>query len=344
MTRHAHLRSVPIYLRLRASVVAACEYFVRTMTIDDAIAKWEATKARAVSQNTANVNHDIALAPAPVLMERYLNVDGFVDRDAYPLIVERISVGSVIFSRSYSSDAWIFLKNNHIILSLFLAHPKHPFSRIERGICLFCSILMGFGLTCAFNLITKEPDMTIVSVVVGGIIQGMYDALLRTFAECLCVQSCPRCIVKCFEFCGRVGMILQFLLGCFVLAIGMVAFLTTMDVSNLRGVSWRFALSKGGSWIVASLVFTILAYHFSRQYQMRPETSRRTFAEKEAHERWNTPVEPWCCGCCLPSRPPSYMWNYYIGENVTYEQLPARAPSYRIQYMCFSCGSDTPSP
>lgn len=311
------------------------------MGIDDAIAKWEATKARTTAANVV-VNQPIALAPAPVLMERYLDDDGFVDRDAYPVLVERISVWSVIFSKSYASDAWIFLKNNHIILSLFLAHPKHPFSRTERAVCLFCSVLMGYGLTCAFNLITKEPDLTVVSVVVGGIIQGMYDTLLRTFAECLCVQSCPRCIVKCFEFCGRVGMVLQFLFGCFVLVIGMVAFLTTMDVSDLGGVSWRFALSKGGSWIVASFCFTILAYHFSRKHQMRPGTSRRTFDEREAHERWNTPVEPWCCCCCLPSRPPSYMWNYYIGENVTYEQLPERAPSYRTQCLCFSCGNDTP--
>ena len=59
------------------------------MGIDDAIAKWEATKARTTAANVV-VDRPIALAPAPVLMERYLDDDGFVDRDAYPVLVERI--------------------------------------------------------------------------------------------------------------------------------------------------------------------------------------------------------------------------------------------------------------
>lgn len=271
-----------------------------------------------------------------------MNEDGLVDREAYPLFVERLSVGSVIFSKSYVSDLWLYMKNEHILLSIFMAHPKHPFSRMARLVCLFCSVLLGYGLTCLFNLIVAEPDMTIISIVIGGLIQGCYDALLRAFATCLCVQGCPRCIVKCFEFCGRIGMLVQFLLACFVLVVGLVALLTTVTPSELGGVSWRFALSKGASWIVASFLFTILTYHIARSYQMRPSSKRKTFAEKEALERWNTPEEPWiCCCCCCPARAPSYMWNYYIGENATYEQLPERAPRYRIETCCCSCGKDT---
>lgn len=321
-----------------------------TMTLEDTIARYEATKRAAkekanaalhqAKEVMARVQREVKNAPAPVMMDRYLTEGGFVDREAYPIFVERISVGAVIFSKSYASDAWLYLKNNHLLLSLFMAHPKHPFSRSERMVCLFCSVIMGYGLTCAFNLISGEPDRTVVSVVVGGIIQGLYDALLRMFAECLCVQSCPRCIVKCFEMCGRIGMVVQFLLGCLVLCIGFVAFVTSMSFTALGGVSWRFALSKASSWIVASMIFSLMAHHYARSSQMRPSAARRTFQEKEAHLRWETPSEPCCCGCLFPARAPSYFWNYYIGEDCTYDDLPPRAPKYAITVCGCSCGND----
>lgn len=323
------------------------------MTLEDAIAGWEESKRKAkeaviqarkaVQAEVVRATQNIANAPAPVMMERFADGDGFVDREAYPIFVERITMGSVIFSQSYASDAWLYLKNNHLILSILLAHPKHPFSKAERLVCLFCSVIMGFGLTCAFNLITKEPTKTILSVVIGGLIQGIYDALLRVFAECLCVQGCPRCIVKCFELCGRVGMVLQFLLGCVVLCIGLVAFLTEMPVAELGGVTWRFGLSKAASWLVASLLFCFISYHFARRSQMRPASARRSFKEKEAHEKWNTPQDPWCCccSCFITARAPSYFWNHYIGNDVHFEDLPERAPRYAIKVLCCSCGSDT---
>lgn len=320
------------------------------MPLEDAIARYEDAKRRARDAATAAsavaavelaaVQRVVQNAPAAAMMERYIDGSGFVDREAYPVFVERLAVGMVIFSKDYWRDLWLYLKNNHLLLAVFLAHPKHPFSRTERLICLFCSVMIGFGLTCLFNMLTKEPDRTLISVIVGGVIQGLYDALLRLFAECLCVQSCPRCIVRCFETCGKIGMVLQFFLGCLVFFLGIVAFVTSADVEALAGVSWRFALSKAGSWIVASLLFCVAVYHFARQSQMRPASSRRSFSEKEAHERWNTPQDHWCCccSCLMPARAPSYFWNYYIGENVTFEELPERPPGYAVKCCCCTCG------
>lgn len=295
------------------------------------------------AQELAKAQNAVKNAPAPVMMQKFVDGTGFVDREAYPVFVERMAVGSVIFSKSYWGDAWLYLKNNHLLLAVFLAHPKHPFSRMERLICLFCSFLVGFGLTCLFNLITKEPTKTVVSVLVGGLIQGIYDALLRLFAECLCVQSCPSCIVRCFEACGKIGMLVQFFLGCMVLVIGIVAFLRAEQRETLIGVTWRFALSKAASWIVASLLFCLIGYHFARRSQMRPGSSRRTFSEKEEHDRWNTAEAHWCCcfSCLMPRRAPSYFWNYYIGEDVTFDELPDRPPKYKAK--CF-CGASEPAP
>ena len=322
----------------------------RVMTLEDAIARYEATKAAAIAtardaavrarEEATRAQRVVMNAPAPALAARFARADGFVDRGAYPVFVERIAVGSVIFSQSYARDAWLHVKNNHLLVALFMAHPKHPFSRTERAVCLFCSLIMGFGLTCAFGLIADEPDKTVVSVIVGGFIQGVYDALLRMFAECICIQSCPRCVVNCFETCGRIGMVLQFLLGILVLCIGFLAFVTSESLRALGGVTWRFAMSKASSWVVASMIFVLLGHHLARRNQMRPAASRHTFSEKEAHERWNTPQEPWCCSCCLPSRAPSYFWNYYIGEDVSFEDLPMKRPKYAVKNFGCVCGQD----
>jgi hypothetical protein len=322
----------------------------RVMTLEDAIARYEATKAAAIAtardaavrarEEATRAQRVVMNAPAPALAARFARADGFVDRGAYPVFVERIAVGSVIFSQSYARDAWLHVKNNHLLVALFMAHPKHPFSRTERAVCLFCSLIMGFGLTCAFGLIADEPDKTVVSVIVGGFIQGVYDALLRMFAECICIQSCPRCVVNCFETCGRIGMVLQFLLGILVLCIGFLAFVTSESLRALGGVTWRFAMSKASSWVVASMIFVLLGHHLARRNQMRPAASRHTFSEKEAHERWNTPQEPWCCSCCLPSRAPSYFWNYYIGEDVSFEDLPMKPPKYAVKNFGCVCGQD----
>ena len=87
------------------------------MTLEDTIARYEATKRAAKEKANAALNQakevmtrvqrEVKNAPAPVMMDRYLTEGGFVDREAYPIFVERISVGAVIFSKSYASDAWL---------------------------------------------------------------------------------------------------------------------------------------------------------------------------------------------------------------------------------------------
>ena len=281
----------------------------------------------------------VASPPTTLTMVKFTGNDGLTDRVKYPVLVERLTVGSVIFSKSYVSDAWLYLKNNHLMLAMFFAHPKHPFSKTERSVCLFCSILMGYGLTCAFDRVKSEPTKTVVSIVIGGVLQGVYDALLRIFAECLCVQRCPRCVTKCFEACGKVGIIFQFILGCTVLTLGLASFLSESDVAHLGGVTWRFALAKGASWILLSLLFCLVSFHFARKAQMRPAGSRRSFSEKEAHERWETPATSSCCHGA--TRAPSYYWNHYIGADVTYDQLPERAPQYRVRVLDCFCGKNS---
>jgi len=37
-----------------------------------------------------------------------------------------------VYSKNWKSDLWLHLKNKQIFISLFFAHPQHPFNRYER--------------------------------------------------------------------------------------------------------------------------------------------------------------------------------------------------------------------
>ena len=34
------------------------------------------------------------------------------------------------------TDSWFYVKNNHVCISIFLAHPSHPYTRERRCACL----------------------------------------------------------------------------------------------------------------------------------------------------------------------------------------------------------------
>ena len=59
------------------------------------------------------------------------------------------------------------------------------------------------------ELIEDEDTRFWTSLVVGSIGQGVMDSLLRSFAECSCVQGKQRCLVAVAECCGKIGIFIQ---------------------------------------------------------------------------------------------------------------------------------------
>lgn len=261
-----------------------------------------------------------------------------------PEVVERLQSGHAVFSQSFRSDLWLFLKNNHLIFSLFLAHPKHPFSPCERRVCLTCSLALGLGLTCLFNLMRGDDDgegvsdaaVAAVTIVIGGALQGIYDTLLKLFATCSCVQSCPTPVRSLFECCGAIGLAFQFIIGAVFCVSGVLLLRAIHGGEELGVAAWQFFASKSQAWFVSSVLVASLSFWLRRRKQMRPDSP-------EAYEKWNAVPDGKkkmsLCGVGA-AKPQSFLWNQYVGEDATFADLPVRAPRYSYTICGQSFGQD----
>ena len=80
------------------------------------------------------------------------------------------------------------IKNEHVLLSVLLAHPLHPFSRGERIAILVTSLVLAAALAILFRSYFVFSDIIATSIVCF-VIQVPYDTLLRFFATCGVVQT-----------------------------------------------------------------------------------------------------------------------------------------------------------
>jgi hypothetical protein len=257
-----------------------------------------------------------------------------------PILVERLQAGHAVYSQSFISDTWLVLKNSHLIFSLFFAHPKHPFSACERRICLSCSLALGFGITCLIALMNDSVTggtLIAVTVLLGGLLQGVYDALLRIFATCSCVQRCPTPIRVAFECCGSIGLVFQFVFGAIICVSGVLSLKALYGDDEVSTATWQFFASKFQAWFVSSIALSVLSFWMRRRKQVRPTDS-------QAYEEWNKIPDGARGVLCLTGAktPQSFLWNKYIGEDKTMEHLPLRAPRYAYTLCCMQFGEDEP--
>ena len=54
------------------------------------------------------------------------------------------------------ADGWFYVKNNHVFLSIFLAHPSHPYTRGRRFLVLLNSLSFAWFVTALFQVIIPE--------------------------------------------------------------------------------------------------------------------------------------------------------------------------------------------
>ena len=63
-----------------------------------------------------------------------------------PEVVQKLWFGMALYSQSFPLDFWMALRNKHILFSCLLAHPLHPFSKMERLLVLVSTVLFAYGL------------------------------------------------------------------------------------------------------------------------------------------------------------------------------------------------------
>ena len=126
------------------------------------------------------------------------------------VIVQRLVMKSFhLPGNSFWQDWYMFVTNNHIILSFCLAHPLHPFGKRERVINLMASLAFGLIATCCVVLyyFFTERDMnkTVIyfdffglfpiSISSGMIFLGIFGGMCNVFWDfgVWFLQACPPC-------------------------------------------------------------------------------------------------------------------------------------------------------
>eukprot|EP00615_Pteridomonas_danica_P012061 CAMPEP_0114359918 /NCGR_PEP_ID=MMETSP0101-20121206/23400_1 /TAXON_ID=38822 ORGANISM="Pteridomonas danica, Strain PT" /NCGR_SAMPLE_ID=MMETSP0101 /ASSEMBLY_ACC=CAM_ASM_000211 /LENGTH=586 /DNA_ID=CAMNT_0001503747 /DNA_START=137 /DNA_END=1897 /DNA_ORIENTATION=- len=270
----------------------------------------------------------------------------------------RLLRGHNVYSKSYKSDLWLHLKNKQIFLSLFLAHPQHPFNRAERISALVVSCLLAWGLEFWFCIYwtscDEHPNMNFVEmfikvlllkIAISASLNGIYDAILEQAMTCACVQEgCPAGVKNGCEMLSLVQLIIQLGGGVLILALGALALAGDFRPYGIPGRSQGFEdvqffnfvlitirelfIGKCVGLFVVTVLIECLGFHFGRLGQMKPPKS-----DEEARLKWNDETMVGCCGVVKP--PQNTLWNRFIGEDLEMEDLPDYAPTYDVDvYIC----------
>ena len=293
------------------------------------LAAKKATEAKELAAQKAEIAKEKAAEAAAKAKEMALATK---EKDEF---VERLMANHLVWSKDLKSDMWLMLKNNHLVLSLFFAHPKHDFSPLERRVCLVCSLCLGFGITSLLGLIKEEADedsadAVLIVVLVGTVLQQIYDNLLRVFATCSCVQSCPAVIRICFEALGAIGLIFQFFFGVGFLLLGILLIQELRGDDAVGAAAWKFAIAKMNAWFFTSLITFCILFYINRRGQVRPD-------DPEEYKKWSEPQK----GLFGTKKPKNGLWNEFIGENHTMADLPDTAPEYEYRACCMKRGQNT---
>lgn len=76
--------------------------------------------------------------------------------------------GKALYSQSFLADLWMALRNKHVFFSVLLAHPLHPFSKLERLMVLIATLLFAYGIASLAAQVFEEvlkllPDETVAA-------------------------------------------------------------------------------------------------------------------------------------------------------------------------------------
>jgi len=162
------------------------------------------------------------------------------------------------------TDCWFYVKNDHVFISVFLAHPSHPYTRERRFLVLLNSLSFAFFVTALFQVIIPVKTLRVVAVLVcGTLLQIMWDvpaAMLGTCpcAHLACLPAPLRRLCSCASFaCLCCRTLLGLALGAFGLAV-----LIFLAADQREEFFHRFVMSKLMAFAtgvpIAMLIYSLL--------------------------------------------------------------------------------------
>jgi hypothetical protein len=189
---------------------------------------------------------------------------------APPLTIEqKLLQGDVLYSHSFWGDFRFYIRNNHILISIFAAHPRNPFSRVSRFIVFLASNLFAVFLASIAQT-TGFKAQLILNYCVFVLLQTFYDNNAQSVATCACLrrERCPSCVR---HFLAPVlGSLSASGFFCFslVLFLIMVIFYAASDL-NFRVVMRQYAIAKVVSLVVGIFPMGIIQYSFLRNREAK---------------------------------------------------------------------------
>jgi hypothetical protein len=217
--------------------------------------------------------------------------------EKHPLVA-RLTDGLCVYSQSFWGDFWLCYKNQHIVTSIWTAHPEHYFSRNERFWVALASIFVAFGLsgmtaeiaqvTCAnaTNLTAMNQSQTTLNAtqtpnqcpvaghesdittlinlsILSCVIQVLYDQFSALMVTCGCLQTgCPEGLKICCEVLGKCGFCFLFLLAIVFLTLG--ALFAEQDVA---ATFMMFIISKLFTFFVSGSATLLVMFYIGRSGQ-----------------------------------------------------------------------------
>ena len=184
-------------------------------------------------------------------------------------IGEALEAGRVTYTSSWLRDAIFYLANTHVLLSVFFAHPAHPYNHCRRFLMLINSLSFGFFITAVLHaLVPWGPAQSILAATVGIVAQLIFDAPASILASCCCAgaaaQRClPAPIVVCFRFISFMLLSLHCCMGVVYALLGALL-LTAMPSAEVGTVWASFQETKVAAFVVA-VPFGLLSYALLRQ-------------------------------------------------------------------------------
>lgn len=155
-------------------------------------------------------------------------------REALDPMTVAFKEGKVYFPpNSWLEDCLFYLRNTHVLLAVFLAHPAHPFPRKRRALVLISSLAFAFFITSLLKG-TGLAKLGPVSIV-GAILQLFWDVPGSMLGTCPCASTpmLPVWLRKCCESASFCCLMCHFLFGLLYIALACIL-LSVLPGENLN--------------------------------------------------------------------------------------------------------------
>ena len=100
-------------------------------------------------------------------------------------MAEALAAGRVVYTESWWRDCFFYICNNHVLLSVFCAHPEHPYSRCRRLLVLLNSLCFAFFLTAILHAVVPfELAQGFLEATLGTVLQVIFDLPSSMMGSC----------------------------------------------------------------------------------------------------------------------------------------------------------------